>query len=304
MDEEERRDEIAEEGEREHLLTRTIEPLDSAPHSNPVRRRWGAIWQVTIFTVIGVLIALGSGAFAYLFRQGLTEYDFIHVPLPDMHDPRILRYFGGLGPWIGWEYFPPPEECTVTQVHMISRHGERYPTRGMGNKIIRFAQNISSHQGFGGALDFLNEWTIESDNWLYSPDTQLDQETLTGPAAGSVRMFTLGNEMRSRYYGLWDFSSGESGVKVWASDSMRVIHSAKYFSSAFFGVDIPVQVEVIPETAERWGDSLTTTYFSRCQIDEGPLVLLLKVECTMQVTDSSQQHRRTIEPSFRKSLNE
>lgn len=254
------------EEECERLLTETEEPSTSPRQTSnnnlTIKRRWGAIWQVTVFTIIGFLIALGSGGFAYLFRHRINDYDFIHVPLPDLPDPTILRYFGGMGPWIGWEYVPPPEECKVTQLHMISRHGERYPTAGMGRHLLQFAQNISSHHDFKGALSFLNEWTVETDQWLYSPEAQLDQETLTGPAAGSKRMFTLGSEMRSRYYGLWDFRTAQGAVKVWASHSLRVIHSAKYFSSAFFGVDTSVEVEVIPETAERWGNSLTTTYCS------------------------------------------
>jgi len=260
--------ESMEEGEREHLLTSSPPPASSSPprpsspHSSPLSRRCGAIWQVVIFTLIGLLIALASGFFAYTFHQHSEDHDFIHVPLPDLQDSSLLRYFGGMGPWIGWEYIPPPtDECKVTQVHMISRHGERYPTNGMGTKILQFAQNISTHTDFRDALKFLNDWTVQSDHWLYSPETQFEQETLTGPAAGSARMFTLGSAFRSRYYDLWDFgTTNEHGIKVWASDSLRVIHSAKYFSSGFFGIDVPVQVDVIPETAERWGNSLTTTY--------------------------------------------
>lgn len=174
-----------------------------------------------------------------------------------------------MGPWIGKDYVPVREGCKVTQVHLISRHGERYPTRGMGSHILRFAQNVTSHKGFKDVLSFLNEWSLETDHWLTSPTDQFEQETLTGPAAGSTRMFTLGSEFRSRYYGLWNFSTatgGSGGVKVWASDSTRVIHSARYFSAGFFGVQVPVQVEVIPETAERWGDTLTTTYIVSVKI--------------------------------------
>ena len=136
----------------------------------------------------------------------------------------------------------------------------------------------------------MNDWSLESDGWLYAAGDQLDQETLTGPAAGSLTMFRLGEELRSRYPLLWNFEKMgnglgvprwngtsranvseelfnntredpvvESAVRVWASDSERVIHSAKYFSMAFFGILANISVEVIPETNARWGDSLTTT---------------------------------------------
>jgi len=240
-------------------------------HSHPTiskSARTGAVWQIITFTAIGLLIALASGTFAYSLRgrtSSGTHFDFVHVPLPGMRNPSLLRYFGGMGPWIGKDYKPMPSNCKVTQVHMLARHGERYPTGGMGNILASFAANISNlaSDNFRGDLAFLNGWNFTTDNWLYAPKDQLEQETLTGPAAGSTHMFTLGSEFRSRYEGLYNFRSasrGDSAVKVWSSDSERVIHSAKYFSSAFFGVSSPVDVEVIPETAERWGNSLTTTF--------------------------------------------
>ena len=268
-------------------------PSPLTPHAASRRRLAGAICQIVSFIAIGLLIALASGAFAYSLRgrlQGDDDQDFIHVPLPEMRNPSLLKYFGGMGPFIGGEYVPPPEGCQATQVHMISRHGERYPTLSMGLQIAMFAQNVSRAQGFKGLLSFLNDWSLESDGWLYAPGDQLDQETLTGPAAGSLTMFRLGEEFRSRYPLLWNFEKMGNGrgvpvwngtsrvdeseglfpstqgddvvntVRVWASDSERVIHSAKYFSMAFFGVLTNVSVEVIPETSQRWGDSLTTTY--------------------------------------------
>lgn len=187
------------------------------------------------------------------------QEDFIHAPLPGLKHPLWLQYFGGMGPYIGGEYVVPPEMCRISQVHMVSRHGERYPTNNMFSTIRRFAENISGlSNNFISFLSFLNGWNLSKDNWLYSPENQLEQETLTGPAAGSLRMFTLGSEFRSRYGDLWDFRQ-LGPVKVWSSDSRRVIHSANYFSTAFFGTDADVTVEVIPETQERWGNSLTTT---------------------------------------------
>jgi acid phosphatase len=214
----------------------------------------GAIWQIAMFTALGLLMALASGAFAYSFRDRISsEVDYIHVPLPDLN-PSLLKYFGGMGPYIGWEYVAP--ECPVSQVHMISRHGERYPTKTMANSILKFAANISGFE-FNSKLSFLNHWKVE--DWLYAPADQFEQETLTGPAAGSLNMFSRGSEFRTRYHELWKFGSNEA-VKVWSSDSRRVIDSAKYFASAFFGVNANFTVEVIPETMERWGNTLTTTY--------------------------------------------
>jgi hypothetical protein len=143
-------------------------PPQQSPSSSH-HRLAGAIYQIVSFTAVGLLIALASGAFAYSLRgrlNGSNDDDFLHVPLPGLRDPRLLKYFGGLGPYIGGEYVPSSEGCQVTQVHMIARHGERYPTLGMGLQIAMFARNVSGITGFKGALSFLNGWSLESDGWL------------------------------------------------------------------------------------------------------------------------------------------
>ena len=146
-------DDDEEEGEEEEehgtLLTHPS-PLPPQSHSSSRLRLAGAIWQIVSFTAIGLLIALASGAFAYSLRgrlRGDDTQDFIHVPLPGMRDPHLLKYLGGMGPYIGGEYVPPSDGCEVTQVHMIARHGERYPTLSMGLQIAMFARNISRSEG-------------------------------------------------------------------------------------------------------------------------------------------------------------
>jgi len=247
--------------ERETLLEQqeTKQPLEPRPYV----RTLGAVWQIVIFTILGLIIAFASGAFVYHLRARLKAAStpgFVHAPLPGVKNPSILKYFGGNGPYIGGVYVPPPEQCTFTQLHMISRHGERYPTTGTGALIANFARNISGLQdNFYSDLEFLNGWTLETDDWLYDPNDQLEHETLTGPAAGSIRMFTLGSEFRARYGDLWGFRDHTS-VKLWSSDSTRVIHSAGWFAQGFFGPNTTFSVDVIPETEDQWGNTLTTGY--------------------------------------------
>jgi Histidine phosphatase superfamily (branch 2) len=248
--------------EREMLLESSPSKLNILPR----RQTIGAISQIILFTIIGLIIALASGVFAYSLRGRVISNkmaDFVHSPLPRMKNPSLLKYFGGMGPFMGGHYIKVPDSCQVNQVHLLSRHGERYPTNGMGNIIMRFAQNISVVEGnnFESTLAFLNNWKLTTNDWLYSPSDQLEQETVTGPAAGSLRMFTLGNQFRARYENIWNFQSRQR-MKVWSSDSRRVIHSARYFSAAFFGAEADVSVQVIPETQELWGDTLTTTYLT------------------------------------------
>jgi hypothetical protein len=248
--------------EEDHLLHH-----HDFPHEHDTPRK-GALWQIAGFFSIGLLLALASGAFAYTLRARTQPgSEFYHVQLPQLKNPSLLRYFGGMGPYIGGQYSGVPTDCKVTQVHLISRHGERYPTTHMGSVISLFAQNISGKHGFSKSLAFLNDWRYE--DWIYSPEDQLEQETLTGPAAGSRRMFSLGNELRTRYSHLWSFRDRPQEVKVWSSDSERVIHSARYFSAGFFGINSSVDVEIIPETRERWGNTLTTTYVPSLSVEYG-----------------------------------
>ena len=216
-----------------------------------------------------------------------------------------------MGPFIGGEYVSPGRGCKVSQVHMIARHGERYPTLSMGLQIAAFARNVSLQKGgFSGSLRFLNGWDLESDGWLYAPGDQLEQETLTGPAAGSLTLFHMGEEFRGRYTDIWNFEtmgnlSRMGNMKVWASDSERVIHSAKYFSTAFFGVGTNVSVQVIPETRARWGDTLTTTYvLLKCVLMIGLHVRRFHTGSIMSVMDIVLLRVPTIELLSPKSSTE
>lgn len=189
--------------------------------------------------------------------------DHMHITHSHSKLHKILPYLGGMGPYIHGQYIPPP--CPISQIHLLSRHGERYPTTTMFSLISQFAKNISN-QKFHGDLAFLNKWDLN--RWIDYPDGQLNQETLTSHEAGSLRMFNLGVEFRGRYSKLWNFTShGKKGskgrrIRVWSSDSQRVIDSAKYLAMGFYGIDQyqDVEWEVVPETKDRWADSLTPSY--------------------------------------------
>jgi acid phosphatase len=79
-------------------------------------------------------------------------------------DWNILYHLGGDGPWVQktqdvveGETVSPPEGCAVEQVHMLSRHGERFPTGGKGEEIQKIVDKMQGGQP-KGALAFLREW--------------------------------------------------------------------------------------------------------------------------------------------------
>lgn len=100
----------------------------------------------------------------------------------------------------------------------------------------------------------MNNWTYFTDN----PSKDFEQLTTTGPYAGTLEAFTTGVRFRTRYEHLLP---KDSRTRFWASDSHRVIQTARYFSSGLFGLDWEkdgiAELEVIPETPDRRADTLT-----------------------------------------------
>ncbi|KAH7116913.1 3-phytase B precursor [Dendryphion nanum] len=177
-------------------------------------------------------------------------------------DWNILYHLGGNGPWI--EKIDDvleggigvPEGCIVEQVHMMSRHAERYPTLKAGTRMRKlFNRMKNSNVTFKGDLSFTNDWEL-----FWSDDTHLAQLTSTGPFSGTLSSFTTGTRLRTRYSHLLPTPSSPP-VTLWASDSDRVIDTARYFAAGLFGLDYSTkntaQLQVIPETSDLGADSLT-----------------------------------------------
>ncbi|KAI9754503.1 MAG: hypothetical protein M4579_004673 [Chaenotheca gracillima] len=175
----------------------------------------------------------------------------------------ILYHLGGNSPWIKKidgvvdTTVEPPAGCEVEQVHMMSRHGERYPTLAAGARMLDLLRRIQdSATPLKGDLAFVNNWEY----FTQEPSKHLEQLVNTGPYAGTLEAFTTGVKLRTRYTHLIPANT----TRMWASDSKRVIDTAQYFRAGFFGLEetlaqsTPASIlDVIPETAERGGDTLT-----------------------------------------------
>lgn len=105
-----------------------------------------------------------------------------------------------------------------------------------------------------GSLAFVNNWTY----FTQDPQQDFDQLTSTGPYAGTLGSFTTGTRFRTRYGHLLPQNKK---TRIWASDSQRVIDTAKYFAAGLFGInwkkDGKAEVQVIPETSDQHTDTLT-----------------------------------------------
>ncbi|CAI7575601.1 unnamed protein product [Penicillium pancosmium] len=192
----------------------------------------------------------------------------------------LLQHLGGNGPWIEKiddrgesSNLAPPEGCSIEQVHLMSRHGERYPTNSAGNRMLIFLSFIVStinkfrpghlelldrfkalRVPLNGPLAFLNNWTYFTD----IPSRDFGQLTSTGPYAGTLNAFTTGARFRTRYSRL---IPDNATTRLWASDSQRVIDTAYHFATGLFGLhwelNSRAKLQVIPETFERGADTLT-----------------------------------------------
>ncbi|KAL1960498.1 hypothetical protein VTO42DRAFT_7797 [Malbranchea cinnamomea] len=175
----------------------------------------------------------------------------------------LFYHLGGYGPWIekregvvtGDNAIGPPKDCVVDSVHMMSRHSERYPTFNAGRRHLQLLNKIKqSGLVFNESLAFVNNWTYITD----SPDVHFEQLTQIGPYAGTLQAFVTGTRLRTRYSHLLP---RDSPLRFWASDSQRVIDTARHFAAGLFGLDWESQgkaeLEIIPETLERGADTLT-----------------------------------------------
>ncbi|KAF3017972.1 acid phosphatase pho5 [Penicillium rubens] len=173
----------------------------------------------------------------------------------------VLHHLGGNGPWIEnagegpASNLAPPDGCSVDQVHLLSRHGERYPTPSAGSRHLQFLKRVNEiGLPLNGSLEFLNNWTYFSDK----PERDFGELTSTGPYAGTLGAFRTGVIFRTRYVHL---IPKDIRTHLWASDSGRVIDTARHFASGFFGLDWEssgkAQLQIVPESFERGGDTLT-----------------------------------------------
>ncbi|RXK36506.1 acid phosphatase [Tremella mesenterica] len=148
----------------------------------------------------------------------------------------MLRSWGNLSPWYsvpssyyGLDSASPlaPESCSITQLHLLYRHGARYPTAGA--LPAQFAASLHNATVNGtwdawGELDFLNTWTYKLGAELLSP-------------FGRLQNFELGVSYRNSYGYLLNNFTEQGTLPVFRTESQdRMVKTAENFAAGFFGV--------------------------------------------------------------------
>lgn len=174
----------------------------------------------------------------------------------------ILHFLGGSGPYVQHPGFgistDIPNQCTLEQVHLISRHGERYPSKGMGKSLEAIMAKFDAYnKPFTGELNFLNDYTyFVSDPALYEKETT--PWNSDGTYAGVSTASRHGMAFRSKYSSL--FNSSNENLLVFTSNSGRVHVTAQNFARGFMGTEYSgssVDYYVIAENATMGANSLT-----------------------------------------------
>ncbi|KZZ96325.1 acid phosphatase [Ascosphaera apis ARSEF 7405] len=183
-------------------------------------------------------------------------------------DFNILKYTGGRGPYTDRRSAgvsrETPEQCTVDQVVMLMRHGERYPEPADGAKIdIALAKvKQSGKPNYKGKFEFLNDWEY----WV--PDyCQLEAETFSGPYAGLNDAYNRGTIYRARYGHLLDTNKV---TPYFTSGYSRVINTARKFGEGFFGYNYSssAALNIISEDESQGANSLTPGCFKGTNVDD------------------------------------
>ncbi|KAJ7915401.1 histidine phosphatase superfamily [Mycena leptocephala] len=175
----------------------------------------------------------------------------------------LLAKWGNLSPWysmgrgaFGVHSGPEtPHTCRVTGLHLLHRHGARYPTAwasyggpaGLPGRL----NAATSKWRASGELEFLNEWTYK-----------LGEEVLT--PFGRQQLFDLGISMRLKYGFLLKNFTESNTLPVFRTESQdRMLASAQNFAVGFFGYPFEGQYQQ-SITIEAHGFNNTLAPYTTC----------------------------------------
>jgi hypothetical protein len=133
-----------------------------------------------------------------------------------------------------------PEGCDITQMHLLYRHGARYPTSGAGPSSFanKLANATKKGVSVSGDLAFLGNWTYKLGAELLTP-------------FGRSQNFNLGIAYRQLYGHLLNNFTEAGTIPVFRTQSEdRMVKTANNFAAGFFGVPEyldQVNIEIIVE---------------------------------------------------------
>lgn len=129
-----------------------------------------------------------------------------------------------------------PAQCSVKQVHILHRHGARYPTADASTANLATALKNATRATFTGPLAFLNGFTYKLGAEILVP-------------VGRQQLFDSGVQASYQYKYLYNTSAPKIVARTTSQD--RILKSAEYWLAGFFGFEWTnyANLEVIIENA-------------------------------------------------------
>lgn len=172
-----------------------------------VRRRF---LQCASLVVLGVILSVSY--FQYGRWHSCRSPHLVFKDVAPMPPEAFQRTWAAYSPYYpAARYTSPPDNCIITQVNLLQRHGARYPTGGQTTRIQAPLEKLRAVRTYANAsFDFLRyfEWDLGVSDVI---------------SLGTQQMFESGIEHYTRYRHLF---SSEHLPFVRASDSDRVVKSA------------------------------------------------------------------------------
>ncbi|GEQ69298.1 hypothetical protein JCM33374_g2969 [Metschnikowia sp. JCM 33374] len=178
----------------------------------------------------------------------------------------VVRFLGGSGPYVQHPGYgistDIPDQCTLEQVHLMSRHGERYPALDAGVGFEKVWKKLQAYnQTFKGELAFFNDYSY------FVPQQDLYEKETTptnseGTFSGTTDALRHGSSFRAKYGSLFNISA--ESLKVFTASSGRVHQTSEYFARGFLGdqySDDVVDYYIFDEEDKSLGaNSMTPSY--------------------------------------------
>ncbi|CAR21807.1 histidine phosphatase family protein [Lachancea thermotolerans CBS 6340] len=175
---------------------------------------------------------------------------------------KLFPYLAGSGPHYDYplSYGIPkeiPEQCTLQQVQLFARHGERYPTQNKGKAIASTYKKLHDFNGtFTGALEFLNE-----DYEFFVQDTANYEELTTwdnilDPINPYVGELDAQKHARQFLFQYGELLENHTSFPIFTSNSKRVHDTANFFAKAL-GDRYNVSLQIIDEDPSMGANTLT-----------------------------------------------
>ncbi|WFD30994.1 hypothetical protein MSPP1_002022 [Malassezia sp. CBS 17886] len=172
----------------------------------------------------------------------------------------IFRNLGTTSPYhVADDLFPEthgkesvPERCELQQVHILHRHGARFPTSSAVEGAPLFGQVIANASKAGklnatGELAFLNQW-----NYSLGAEVLVHQ--------GTQELFDAGVKHYYDYAKLLDGLPHRPIVRT--TSQSRMLDSARYWTLGFFGWDAPTKVDLEVLTEAKGQNNTLAPYYA------------------------------------------